>query len=468
MKLKDVIKKDFENKLDVNFSFDTTQLDDNPKKFDFNKFFKWLTLSIVCVLIAIPLISFIYAGLQINESVKMINRNYSKNELRLVEESSFKPLNNVDRNNSNEIFPVSEEYKYCINEFSNKIYSLLEDDNLSFSPLSLYTTIELLSLIGDSNIKTSINSLFNLHEETRYTSLKNMLKTNYMSNENGSLRMASSLFIDNKEDINMDLINDLTNYFVECFSLSFQNKNDVNKIVLWANNQMNENNYLSYGDLMIDDLTSFILINTLFFDNKWSFMYKDSSNGIFYNDNKEEKNIEFMNHTYFNEYFYDYEDYISFYDYYKNGFKIKYICSKNGNNLFDMIDYKNVFFDQEVNKKECKTIDLTMPIFSQNSNLDFTSYLKKLNLDCLLNTSGFNNIYTSEDNNVNLTYLKQKNEISFSKDGTKIKTVTFGLAGNSQPSQPIVTLEVKLNRPFIYVIYDNNDLPLYVGNVNSL
>ena len=26
MKLKDVIKKDFENKLDVNFSFDTTQL----------------------------------------------------------------------------------------------------------------------------------------------------------------------------------------------------------------------------------------------------------------------------------------------------------------------------------------------------------------------------------------------------------------------------------------------------------
>ena len=109
-----------------------------------------------------------------------------------------------------------------------------------------------------------------------------------------------------------------------------------------------------------------------------------------------------------------------------------------------------------------------MPIFSHNSNLDFTSYLKKLNLDCLLNTSGFNNIYTNENNNVNLTYLKQKNKISFSKDGTKIKTVTFGLAGNSKTSQPIVTLEVKLNRPFIYVIYDNNDLPLYVGNVNSL
>ena len=69
--------------------------------------------------------------------------------------------------------------------------------------------------MGDSNIKTSINSLFNLNEETRYINLKNMLKTNYMSNENGSLRMASSLFIDNKEDINMDLINDLTNYFVE-------------------------------------------------------------------------------------------------------------------------------------------------------------------------------------------------------------------------------------------------------------
>ena len=78
------------------------------------------------MLIAIPLISFIYAGLQINESVKMINRNYSKDELRLVEESSFKPLNNVDRNNINEIFPVSEEYKYCINDFSNKIYNLLE------------------------------------------------------------------------------------------------------------------------------------------------------------------------------------------------------------------------------------------------------------------------------------------------------------------------------------------------------
>jgi serine protease inhibitor len=75
------------------------------------------------------------------------------------------------------------------------------------------------------------------------------------------------------------------------------------------------------------------------------------------------------------------------------------------------------------------------------------------------------NIYTDEADPIFISECKQKNKVSFNEDGTTIKSVTWtGFGAGSAGPMPD-GIEVQLNQPFIYVIYDENDLPLYVGNV---
>ena len=44
------------------------------------------------------------------------------------------------------------------------------------------------------------------------------------------------------------------------------------------------------------------------------------------------------------------------------------------------------------------------------------------------------------------------------------------IGSGSRAAAPMMvdTINVDLDRPFIYVIYDPNDLPIYIGNVNDL
>lgn len=81
-----------------------------------------------------------------------------------------------------------------------------------------------------------------------------------------------------------------------------------------------------------------------------------------------------------------------------------------------------------------------------------------------------NKAFTNLDENVSvyLKYVKQMNDIAFSESGTIIKSITMSSAGNKSSGYQEEIVEITLNKPFIYVIYDHNKLPIYVGTVNAL
>ena len=62
-----------------------------------------------------------------------------------------------------------------------------------------------------------------------------------------------------------------------------------------------------------------IFLSSLFYQQKWiifidSITYRD----IFYIDKNNKKEVNFMKHSYHSDNYYDYEKYVSFYDYYSN------------------------------------------------------------------------------------------------------------------------------------------------------
>lgn len=68
-----------------------------------------------------------------------------------------------------------------------------------------------------------------------------------------------------------------------------------------------------------------------------------------------------------------------------------------------------------------------------------------------------------------MQYVRQKSSLSFDEDGTEIKSLTFSKGSNKAigPAIEGETMKIQLNQPFLYVVYDSNDLPLYMGKVDQ-
>lgn len=441
----------------------------------------WSTLSLVItsvvltslvVLIAIPALIFILLSVRTVSSFRNLPRNYNINEVS----DTFIPLNEVNYPSiEKKSISVSKEYTDSVNTFANNIYQNIpyEETNFSFSPLGLYANLSILSLAStDETVMNQFDNLLLLDEPTRKNQFRNFYQNDYYANELGTMQLYNGLFQSPLfGTINSDFIALLADYYCEAFSLDFTKEIDVQKMVDWANQRVGKEDFLSPQDLEIDSDSVLYLLTTLNFDNHWSVKFSDdeSYDDLFYVTPTQSIETRYMTHAYYGNY-YDYGCYYSFYDSYANNMKIKYLISKNAqDNIFDLTDSIDIFVDNEALLHADEVIKNSVPIFSSSSLVDFSLPLTNLGYGDFFSPSvnSFGNIYTDFPEAIYLGNCKQKNQICFSEDGTTLTSVTWsGLrAGTGAPMEG--GIEVQLNQPFIYIIYDENDLPIYVGNVTN-
>lgn len=480
--LKEKVKNEFESQIDNDLHFDSSTLQPNPKSYNRKRVVVrrsiLITASAVLCLVSIPIIS----SLEFKNTFRQYKKQYTQSQLMQVESNSFKKLNNVTYPTGNQKYSISEEYYEAVTEFANRIYPSISQ-NEGFSPLNLHMNLSILSLASDDEIAISaIDSLLGMTKETREADFINAYKSDYFYNDNGTIQMYNGYFASNKYENNPKFISSLTKYYTEAYQVDFDSDFSLDSILEWIDQKVQDSRFLRKEDLDIKDDTIFLLASTLYFKNSWKNVFdgKDTIDDVFYIDDVEIY-TSYMSHSYYGD-CYDYDDYISCYDYYNNGLKIKYLIPKTHirKSIFELTKEKNIFIDDEARKIMPESswmpnvvIDLKVPKFKSESMIDFSQILKDNGLDYLFNeeSKSFNYVFNNlpEDVNIYLDYVKQKNYISFDEDGTTIKSVTYSGARKNSSSAPMTadTIEVNLNRPFIYVIYDSNDLPIFVGNVNN-
>ncbi len=477
--LKKKLKNDFIEKTNVRFKYDTSILPSNTKKtINYKKIVcNTCLITISCLLLAMVSIPVI-ASMKVTDSYRKIHKNYSIHELNLIESSSFKKLNDVRypslNNNMMEMLEVSAEFKEAMRDFTYNVYQQSnKEDNFAFSPVGLYSNLFVSSLASNQkDVLNEFDKVLGLTMEERKDNFVKMYRNNYFSNEKGTLQMYNSVFLSNQFGVNEAYLSTLSDYFVEAYQLDFTSNEDVDKMLNWVDQKLDASNFLDKKDLELDKDKIMYILSTFYFNNEWyhSFTTSSSYQDKFYVSPTQTMDASYMQHSYYGD-LYEYDRYLSCYDYYANNIKIQYIISKDvQDNTFDLIADKN-FMKETVAPKENAIIKLKTLKHDTTYMADFTETLKKIGLESAFNEDvpGFNYAFNEQDianQNVYLDFVKQKNEISFNEDGTKIKSVTFsGFAAKSTAAPPD-TYEVNLNHPYIYIIYDRNDLPLFIGNVN--
>ena len=501
-KVKQQFIKDFEesnNKVDL--TFDVSQLEPNVtnemkiknRKKVRNRIILSFTAIVCLAIVAIPLSQL----LEIDTSFGTAKRTLSANAIAIAESNSFKKLNNVKYPESERptFMDVSDNEMSAYTNFANATYHSLVNtskvDNMSYGTIGLYSIMnDLYGAISREDLQNRFNDLLGLNENSRKDFYRKVIYANSYINKESSTQIKNAAFFNNKYMYADDYINKLTSLYCEAYQLDFNT--NASKMVEWVNEAVDSKGFIDEKFLGVTDNTQLYLFSTLYFKNAWSnkFLSENNVKDKFYLSSGETE-ATYMCHSYMIDRYYDYGKYISVKDYYDSGFaSVTYIIPKSVNdNIFELTKDVNIFSEQknkEVRIKEDYSgyngeiyyrdikVNLKTPKFNNSSEIDFSSCLENLGFSDIYDNhyDSFHNAFdwaSTDEIRFCLSTMKQKNQTEFNEDGAIIKSLSMAsLDDKAAPISPNMDeIDVTLNQPFIYIIRDCNNVPIFVGHIDN-
>lgn len=328
----------------------------------------------------------------------------------------------------------------------NNLY--LKEENFLFSNISLCIALSILSSGLNDESKAEVINFLN----GKIDIIKEIIKTSNYKNEGGEIKIASSIWTKYNYMINKEYIKTIKeNYLCDSFSIDFSKEKE--KVIDWINNSTNNFLRLTTKNYEIRDDINLLLINTIYFNNKW--LNKFDKNKSYFDYFNQEK-VEFIRHTVDSNY-YTNDDFEIFFDYFENDNKVGYLFPKENKEISKFLDIDILKYNFEEVK-----LDLSLPKFKIVKDFSLKESLKKLGIKGIFN-GGLDYI----NKELYVSDIRQTVGIEFSLEGVEAACVT-SISMMRCMLEVKKNVIVKLNRPFICYIYDKNDIILFGGVINNI
>ncbi len=387
------------------------------------------------------------------ETIELKNLQFKDND-------NFSTLSQVNYPSLNyEVGSIDNDMIAEINHFSYKLIKKIftVQDNQLFAPLSLYMALSMLVEGTSSTTSAELENLLGQKREKLTKQLKLIYENNYYSNQNGRVYLANSLWLKKGLKINSEYLNFIKdNFYAQSYEIDFTKRKEKDKIIKWINYYTENVLKLDRNNYQIEDNLALLLLNTIYFDNKWLIAYdkEKTVEDTFYLDKNNTKMVEYMNHQ-ISTLYKKTSEYVVVMDYFENNNTITYIMPTIP---FDKLCSKD--FTSFTNDLVMGEVNLFVPKFDYSKEYNLNEALKSLGVRKIFEKDSLNKI----GENLSVNYIKQNVGIKLSESGAKVAAVTsIGIMKSSLVVDPIT---IKLDRPFLYLIKDANNVLLFVGILN--
>lgn len=350
--------------------------------------------------------------------------------------------------------------------------SVLEskDENVLISPLSIQLALAMTANGADGDTKAEMEAL--LGGEISLEDLNEYLYS-YVSNlpsaEKHKLQIANSIWFRDDEgrlQVEKNFLQKNADYYgAQAYKAAFddQTLKDINN---WVKD---------HTDGMIDSILDQIdedavmyLINALVFDAEWQHVYDKSDvyKGKFTNIGGTEKQVDMM-HSEETVYLQD-ENAIGFMKPYSGSkYNFAVLLPNEGADIYEYIaGLTGESLMETLSTPQLGMVMATLPKFSYEYELTMNDVLKELGMPSAFSgdTADFSKMAHSSRGNIYIGDVLHKTFISVDELGTKAGAVTK--VQMNDESAPMSEWVVTLNRPFVYMIIDNEtNLPVFIGTV---
>lgn len=442
----------------------------------------------------IPLISFssaIVATLIITLSITLTRPNiYSYG--KLVYEPTVK-FNSSYKDLNMSLEEIEELNNFIKGEYTNYtgdfISSFIDeyktkDDNLIASPLSLIYNLGMLVNVSSNKFKENIlnyfnlskdkfdkylNEIYNLFLKDLYNSNNQLLTKSYISN---------SIWLEQSYEYNDEILKDLATIYY-AYSYKVNNFDNVDKTNQLVNKFIkDQTNNLIDVDPQIEKDTIFSLLSILYLKDLWNSYGIDLSYSdelfTFKNKDNSEKRINLLVGSYNPGKIYETSTYEMFYTS-SNKYQIKFILPKENydietifnENVIKEVSLFNDYITYDENLDVFYASRILFPAFEVSNTNQIENLLKDIGIysativdthEFVLNSSILNDIRTI-----------QSSKLKVDKIGIEGASVTITNIDTTSP-QPYETIydELIIDRPFGFILQDNNGLVVFGGIINNI
>lgn len=363
---------------------------------------------------------------------------------------------------------VNNQMDLSVKLFQQSVAKTSEENTL-ISPLSISlalamtangadgTTLEEMErLLAGNNSMEELNSWFH--------SYVNKLP----SDEEYKLSIANSLWFrdDDRFTVEKDFLQTNANYYGASIYKSPFDETTVADINYWVNQKTD-----GMIDKMVDNIdeaTLMYLINAVCFDAAWeeSYSEKNVKEGSFTSHDGQERVVDMMYST---EFDYLEDDSVTGFikDYEAGKYSFVALLPKENVTLEDYIrQLDGADLQALLSNKKKAAVKTVMPKFSYEYEVGMVDVLENLGISLAFdaNNADFSGIGTAPEGNIYIGDVRHKTFIEVDEDGTRAAAATsVAVQFNSAGSQ---IYQVELNRPFMYMIIDNEtNLPIFMGTM---
>ncbi len=360
-------------------------------------------------------------------------------------------------------------------DFSLKLFRNISADhngNKMISPMSVALALAMTANGADSATKEEMENVLGggiSIEELNgyYLYLKNS------ASKTDNLKIANSIWLKDDAElftVRQDFLQKNVNYYgAKAYKAPFDNST-LRNINGWVKKNTNGMIKEILGE--IDDDAIMYLINAMAFDARWNDPYEKAqiTDGEFHNIDGSVSRVEMMNST--EGTYVEGENETGFIKPYLGGrYSFAAILPNENISLPDYI----ASLDGErlvtlLNNTKSTSVIAAMPKFSFDYEKELRDTLCEMGMESAfdVNTADFSNMGEVKYQNVFINRVLHKTHITVDELGTKAGAATV-VEMNCGSAMPIETYTVTLDRPFVFMIIDNETkLPVFIGAVANL
>ena len=358
------------------------------------------------------------------------------------------------------------------NKLANELYTQ-SNDNVAYSPLSIYMAFSLLSECAAGDSRNQIMDFLGLDYDANKEFFSHLYNYLQASNESFTREITNSIWLQKEREFKDDCLDSLANnYYCYPFEVDFLHENDL------ANKMVHDFIYEKTHELI--DLnpefsvnTLLALMNTLYIKDVWDEPLSLTYNPMnFTNYDGSVTNTKLMNTFYNQGKVYQNDLYSQFYTITKNGHYLKILVPNEGHTVDELFqgdilakanNQRYVYEDEEYIYKS----KIILPKFEASYNESINEQLKKLGLNSIFEECDLTNL---TDADCLLSKVIHATKYIVDENGTEGAAVTIIEVCESaeMPIKPTQTFVLKADKPFVYMLTTSNDIPLFVGAVRNI
>lgn len=350
------------------------------------------------------------------------------------------------------------------------------EENTLISPLSVSIALSMTANGADAQTLKEMEDVLGMDMESMNEYMASFI-TDATGNANVSVNIANSIWFRDDENlkVSQEFLDTNSGYYAsDAFAAPFDG-GTVKDINNWVENETD-----GMIPELVDKLTPesmMVLINAIGFDAKWANPYAEYQvrDGIFTSVTGEKQEVEML-HGDGGKYF-EFDNAVGISKAYAGyGYHFVAILPDEGMTVSEWItemDSEEVLSSLNNPVKNYDILATTIPKFRYETSLKLAETLAAMGMPSAFDdiTADFSNMATYTVNGTEyplyISEVLHKTCIDLNETGTRAAAATSVEMAAGASANPVVR-EVILDRPFVYMIVDDENIPLFMGTVQSV